>query len=501
MNRITSDPLDRGRFPVDEWALRETEFSQGLQGRTETLFTVGNGYLGLRGNMEEGRDGHAHGTFVNGFHETWPIRHAEEAYGFARVGQTIVNVPDSKVVRLYVDDEPLVVSEAEILAYSRVLDFRDGVLVRELEWRTPAGKRVRVRSRRMVSFTERHLAVIEYEVTLLDADATILISSQILNRQDGVDEYTSANGAGVFDPRKAGTFSERVLQPALRREHDDRHLLGYRTTHSGMAIACGAEHALLTECQWDRTTTLEDDLAKHVYRVRARQGEPVRLTKVMAYHSAVGVPVRELADRCERSLDRAREITAVGMFAEQQEWLIDFWTRSDVVVDGHPDVQQAVRWNLFQAAQATARTDGGGIAAKGVSGSGYGGHYFWDTEIYVLPFLTLHLAERGAERPALPAGDARRGPRPGGRAQPARAPCSRGAPSTGSSRRPTTRPARRSTTSTPTSRTPSCSTSRPPATGTTSRAGRSTSSSRPRACGRTSASGARTATRRSTSTA
>ena len=161
MNRIISDPLDRSHFPVDEWALRETGFDRAIQGRTETLFSVGNGYLGMRGNMEEGRDGHLNGTFVNGFHETWPIRHAEEAYGFARVGQTIVNVPDAKVVRLYIDDEPLVVSEAELLAYSRVLDFRDGVLVRELEWRTPAGKRVRVVSRRMVSFTDRHLGVIE----------------------------------------------------------------------------------------------------------------------------------------------------------------------------------------------------------------------------------------------------------------------------------------------------------------------------------------------------
>jgi alpha,alpha-trehalose phosphorylase len=388
VNRIASDPLDRIHFPVDEWALHETGFERAIQGRTESLFTVGNGYLGMRGNMEEGRDGHLNGTFVNGFHETWPIRHAEEAFGFARVGQTIVNVPDAKVVRLYVDDEPLVVSEAELLSYSRTLDFRDGVLVRDLVWRTPAGKRVRVLSRRMVSFTDRHLAAIEYEVTLLDADATILISSQILNRQDGVDEYTTPNGAAGFDPRKAEALDERVLQPVVSREDGDRHILGYRTTNSGMTIACGADHTLLTECRWDRTTSIDDDLAKHVYRVRARRGEPVRLTKVMTYHTAVDVPVRELADRCDWNLDQAREITPVRLFVDQQEWLVDFWMRSDVVVDGHPDIQQAVRWNLFQLAQASARTDGGGIAAKGVSGTGYGGHYFWDSEIYVLPFLT-----------------------------------------------------------------------------------------------------------------
>ena len=136
------DPLDRSRFPVDEWRLVETRFDGSDLGTTESLFTVGNGYLGLRGNYSESRDAHLDGTFINGFHETWPIRHAEEAFGFARVGQTIVNAPDAKIIRLYVDDEPLVITEAEIMAYERRLDFRLGVLSRRIEWRTPSGKRV-----------------------------------------------------------------------------------------------------------------------------------------------------------------------------------------------------------------------------------------------------------------------------------------------------------------------------------------------------------------------
>ena len=112
--RGSPDPVDRSRFPVDAWALARDGTTASDLGVTETLFAVGNGYLGLRGNVEEGRDAHAHGTFVNGFHETWPIRHAEEAFGFARVGQTIVNVPDAKVIRLYVDDEPLLLSVADL---------------------------------------------------------------------------------------------------------------------------------------------------------------------------------------------------------------------------------------------------------------------------------------------------------------------------------------------------------------------------------------------------
>ena len=392
MNPITSDPLDRSQFPVDEWALTEAEFHTATQGRTETLFSVGNGYLGMRGNFEEGHKAYAEGTFINGFHDTWQIRHAEEAYGFARVGQTIVNAPDARVIRLYVDDEPFVVADADVIEYSRRLDFRTGVLERVVEWRTPSGKRVLIRSCRLVSFTDRHLAVIDYEVTMLDSDASLLISSQILNRQDRVDEYTPAPGTGsngsIPDPRKASGFADRVLLPRVKTVREGRYILGYRTANSGMTLAVGAEHHLETSNEWDETSQIDDDIAKQVYRIRAKAGQRTRLVKTIAYHTSSTVPTTELADRCNRTLDRIREEPIEEVFARQTEWLDDFWRRSDVQIEGHPDVQQAVRWDLFQLAQSTARTDGGGIAAKGVSGSGYGGHYFWDTEIYVLPFLT-----------------------------------------------------------------------------------------------------------------
>ena len=121
-----ADPLDRHRFPTEEWRFVENAYGTKDLGVTETLFAVGNGYLGLRGNVEEGRETHAHGTFINGFHEVWPIRHAEEAFGFARVGQTIVNVPDNKTIKLYVDDEPLLLAVADLRSYERALDFRGG---------------------------------------------------------------------------------------------------------------------------------------------------------------------------------------------------------------------------------------------------------------------------------------------------------------------------------------------------------------------------------------
>ncbi len=384
------DPMDRTRCPVDPWRLVESTYDDSDLGVSETLFAVSNGYLGLRGNVEEGRDTHTHGTFVNGFHETWPIQHAEEAYGLARVGQTIVNVPDPKTIKLYVDDEPLLLATADLETYERVLDLRAGLLRREVVWRTSSGKRVRISSTRMTSVEERHLAVMTFEVEMLDGDASLVISSQLLNRQDGSDEYhvrSAAMGEG-FDPRRAESFAERVLDPRLHEERDGRLLLGYRTHNSRMTIATMVEHQLETEDPVRADAVVEEDLAKHVYRIEASRGTVVRLNKLVAVHTSRGVPARELADRCGRTLDRASERGVAALQEEHARTWERFWAESDVEVDGLPDVQQAVRWNLFQLGQASMRAGGHGIAAKGLTASGYGGHYFWDTECYVLPFLT-----------------------------------------------------------------------------------------------------------------
>ena len=384
--------LPTHRFPVDPWRLVETEYHDHDLGRTETIFAVGNGYLGMRANPEEGRDAHSHGTFINGFHETWEIQHAENAYGFATTGQTIVNVPDAKLMKLYVDDEPLLLSTADLIEYERSLDFRTGQYRRDLTWRTPSGKRVRVSSTRMVSLAQRHLAVLTFDVTLLDATAPVVISSQLMNRQDGEDEYhvrSAALGEGM-DPRKASKFSHRVLEPRLQRggvERDDAVVLAYRCTNSKMTLACGYRHMI--ECPGDVTveTDLGEDLSKTVISMQGEPGQTIRVTKLVSYHSSTGVPTQELADRCERTIHRAASVGLHTLRAEHRAELDEFWSHADVELHGDDQAQQALRWNVFQLAQATACAHEQGIAAKAVTAGGYDGHYFWDTEVYVAPFL------------------------------------------------------------------------------------------------------------------
>ena len=396
MNRLPPPlGLPAHRFPVDPWRLVERSYSSADLGVTETLFSLGNGYLGMRANPEEGREAHSHGTYLNGFHETWPILHAEDAFGFAKTGQTIVNVPDAKLLKLYVDDEPLLLSAADLDSYERAVDFRNGVLTREMIWRTPAGKRVRVTSQRMVSFVHRHLAVMTFEITLLDAAAPLVVSSQLLNRQDGEDEYhvkSAALGEGM-DPRRSRKFGRRVLEPRLQREDGNEIVLGYRCANSKMTLACGTRHLIDTSCQVEVETDVGADLAKTVFTVRATPGDPIKITKLVSYHSSIGVPTEELADRCSRTLQRAEADGIEHIIVEQRGWLDEFWANSDIELRGDDRAQQALRWNLFQLAQASARTQEQGVAAKGVTGGGYDGHYFWDTEVYVVPFLAYTMPE------------------------------------------------------------------------------------------------------------
>ena len=392
------DPIDEERFPTDPWMLIDRDPAPRDLGATESVFTVSNGYLGLRGNVEEGREAHSHGTFVNGFHETWPIQHAEEAFGFAKTGQSIVNAPDSKTLRIYVDDEPLLLGEADTEDYERVLDFREGVLRRNFMWRTASGKRIGVQTSRLVSMHDRHLAMFTVEVTPLDGDAAITISSLVLNRQDGEDEYhvpAAALGEGM-DPRRADSFGRRVLIPQGHQGTEDgTSYLSYRCSNSGMTIAVGVSHEIACADAFTTTHRVDPDRACFDVSVAASTGGTVRVTKTAAYHTSRGVPARELIDRCERTLSRVRDDGEAAVLARQRAWFDEFWDCADVQVGTEEGrLQQVIRWNLFQLAQATGRADGGGIPAKGLSGNGYSGHYFWDTEIYVVPFLTYTSPQR-----------------------------------------------------------------------------------------------------------
>ena len=381
-------PLPHHVYPVDDWCLRETRFPDEHVARAETFLALSNGYLGVRGTFEEGRPGLSPGTFVNGFHESWPIRHAEEAYGLARTGQTMVNVPDATVLRLYVDDEPLFLPVARLEEYERSLDLRTGTLTRHLVWSTPAGRHVDVRSSRLVSFDSRHLLAMQYRVELLDQAAPVVVSSQVVNRQD---LSLADDPDAIRDPRRAPMFEQRVLHAEVT-EHDEHRLeLGYRTANSAMSLGVVVDHVVETENRMRSAVVLDEDHGRLDVVVDARPGVPITITKFVAYHTSRSAPPGQVVARGRLTVDRARRSGFDGVAAAHHREVGRFWERADVRVEGGDGaderLQQAVRWNLFQLGQATWRVEGAGVPAKGLTGQAYEGHYFWDGEMYVSPFL------------------------------------------------------------------------------------------------------------------
>jgi alpha,alpha-trehalose phosphorylase len=377
-------------YPPDEWNIVEKRFCPEYLAQSETMLALSNGYLGIRGCPEEGGPSAENATIINGFYEVRPIVYAEEAYGFAKTGQTICNVTDSKIIKLFVDDEPFWLPDAKLLSYERRLNMKSGTLDRDILWETPAGKRVAITSRRLVSFTNRHVAAISYCVTLLNADAFVVIYSEI--RTNELSPRSNGN-----DPRQTKAFSSRELHPQTSYSRDRRIVLCHATEKSRLLLTCATESALATACTNSYKGTHTEDFGQVAFTIEARRDCPIQLTKYMVYHTSATASAAELCGRAEWTLDRVATQGFQQLLASQEQYVSDFWRRSDVrIKDVREDltkrttveIQQAIRFNLFHILQASARVEDAGVPAKGLTGRAYEGHYFWDTEIYLLPFLT-----------------------------------------------------------------------------------------------------------------
>jgi alpha,alpha-trehalose phosphorylase len=377
-------------YPADEWNVIEKAFRPEFLAQLETMLALGNGYLGMRGGPEEGGPNSENGTFINGFYETRPIVYGEDAYGFAKTGQTICNVTDSKIIKLFVDDEPFWLPNAALLSYDRRLNMKSGTLDREILWETPAGKQVSITSQRLISFVNRHVAAISYRVTLLNAQAFVVISSEVATNEAGA---RSAEN----DPRLARAFSGRVLHPRTSYSKDRRIVLCHATEKSAFTLTCATDSALESSCPYSYKVAHNDDFGQVAFTVEAQPGSTIHLTKYMVYHTSQTASAEELCGRAEWTMDRVVSQGFQQLLASQEQYMEEFWRRSDVrIKDIREDrtkrstveIQQAIRFNLFHILQASARAEDTGVPAKGLTGQAYEGHYFWDTEIYLLPFLT-----------------------------------------------------------------------------------------------------------------
>lgn len=365
-------------YPIDPWSIREERLEPQLFAQSESVFTVGNGYLGLRGNFEEGSPTFQNGTYINGFYEYRPLTYGEEAFGYAKHSQVMLNLTDCKIIRLFVDGQRFDVTQEEVIKYSRTLNLKEGVLVREVLYQTGKGKRVLVKSKRFVSFHRKELAVIVYEVTLLDDSAQVMISSEMVSNE--------SHQLNEWDPRETAPLYGQVLISTKNEFKEQSFYSEHITKNSKMKIGCMMDHEIETSCAFSIHRESADNLGKVAYQISADPNKTIKLVKFMAYHSSHD-PKKCLKKDAEKTIDEAKKTGVEPLLDEHQKYMSHFWEQADLQVKGSDLLQQAIRFNLFHIYQSVGKLGERGIAAKGLTGQGYEGHYFWDTEIYVLPFF------------------------------------------------------------------------------------------------------------------
>jgi alpha,alpha-trehalose phosphorylase len=382
---VITDPA----FEVSPWSLRELELNLDLLPQSESLFALSNGHIGWRGNLDEGEPNGLPGSYLNGLHELHPLPYAEGGYGYPESGQTVINVTNGKLVRLLVDDEPFDLRYGTVRSHERELDLRAGVLRRVCEWVSPAGRAVRVRSTRMVSFRQRAVAAIAYEVEPLDGEVRLVVQSELAANE----EVPHAAG----DPRVSAAL-ESPLRPEEHAASGTRLRLVHSTARSRLRLAVAADHRVDGP---PATTQVSADSGEDVSRLTVtsvvKAGERLRLEKFVAYGWSATRSLPALRDQADAALVGARDTGWQGLLDQQRSYLDDFWERADVEVDGDTEIQQAVRFALFHVLQVGARAEERAIPAKGLTGSGYDGHSFWDAETFVLPLLSLTSPRSAAE--------------------------------------------------------------------------------------------------------
>lgn len=369
----------------NEWEIIETDFSIEENYKNETLFSLGNGYLGMRGNFEEGYTGPKgtglEGTYINGFYETENIQYGEIAYGFPEKSQTMLNITNGKRIRLFVEDEEFNMLTGTLQSYRRSLNMKDGILTRSLVWSSPRGRTILLETERIVHAKNKHLAMIRYWITPLNMDLKLQIISSL---EGNVTNLTVEN-----DPRVGSGLKGSALVTENRLCQDSFGLIRQKTKNSHLTVVCSMEHDIQTETNYERTCFQKPDSVHTIYDIDGKNGETVTLTKFLVYTTSRDYEEPVLEWHNEQLLRQAVQVGYDALKKEHMDFFHDFWDHSDVIINGDPPLQQGIRFNLFHLLQSTGRDGKTSLAAKGLTGEGYEGHYFWDTEIFAMPFFTF----------------------------------------------------------------------------------------------------------------
>ncbi|MBE9009557.1 glycoside hydrolase family 65 protein [Pseudanabaenaceae cyanobacterium LEGE 13415] len=352
MSTASFSQLDYGTADATAWNVLETEFNPAKLHAQETVFTIGNGYLGTRGSFEEGFPGDQVATLIHGIFDDAPI-----------VSTELVNCPNWLPLIIKLDGEAFRLDRGEILKYDRQLNLKLGLLTRSIRWRSPNGHTLEFRFERFCSFADQHLMAIRCHVTSINFTGEISIES-------GFEPHPTTMTIPHWMTLKSGGLDHLIW-------------LSTETMHTGLELGLAAK---LTATKDNQTLKVNSTTTTLFTSTQIEPGQSIIAEKIISIYTSrdtefpLTVALRRLAKVPSYTTLFAAHITAWGIA----------WQNTDITIEGDPKAQISIRYNLFQLMIAAPRKDDRvSIPAKTLSGFAYRGHVFWDTEIFVVPFFAL----------------------------------------------------------------------------------------------------------------
>ena len=366
-----------------KWVLQEEGISKETIVQNETLFALSNGHFGTRGSLEEAyltpEYSYGESTLVNGFYDSEPIQYGEWAYGYAKNHQTIIPVPNGKKLTISLNGEPFHLKIGTTTDHKRTLDLKKGLLTRQFVWTSPENQSIDVKIERFVSYDYPELLVQKIWI-IPHQDGNQL---EVTAETDDLTKMShSAKEEDSHDPRKK-TVKERRFDSRNIKGSTNK-LMHISPHHTDLNLIIGA-----TDTFSDQSATIKENGHQVSWTVETKKNQTISLERYMAYGFIFTDPneVENQARHIDKLLSTVKKEGYAALREKHLTYMNDFWTQSDIEIEGDDTLQIGLRFNIFHLHQAAGRDGLTNMSAKGLTGEGYEGHYFWDTEMYMLPFF------------------------------------------------------------------------------------------------------------------
>lgn len=355
------------KMPLCDDAIIEKDFDKKEINHLESLFALGNGYLGMRGTYDEPTAGEISGMYINGVFATKQYNHLVKFKGYAKQNEFTVNLPDWRIFTLTADGETASLLNGNITEHERRLEFNTGRLIRSFVFTTKSGKCIKAESIRLLNRNEVHGAEISYKVTALNFSGTIQVSSTIVKNTILRNQLNTET--------ETESFTDNV--------YTIKQLIPTTGQHAAVSVA----HKVTAD-SYNVTDYNTADEYTYAVSFALNEGETAQVCKFAALAGSID-GIDGLTEFTEALAKENREKGFEFFAAEQTEFWKKHWKMADIKIEGNPADCQAVRYSLFQLKQQLATVNNCSIGATGLTGPGYSGQVFWDTEMYLMPYYNF----------------------------------------------------------------------------------------------------------------